>query len=97
MKGYRLTVEAEYDMDGILDQGIDDYGVDTAISYYDNLQRRFDELVEAPHLYPAVDDICVGYRRTVCGVHSVYYRIDQEEIIITRILKKQNPSKYLSS
>ncbi|MEO0444083.1 MAG: type II toxin-antitoxin system RelE/ParE family toxin [Pseudomonadota bacterium] len=96
MKGYRLTVEAEYDLDGILDQGIDDYGIEAAIAYYDNLQRRFGELVEAPQLYPAVDDICVGYRRTVCGVHSVYYRIDQEDIIITRILKKQNPLKHLS-
>jgi plasmid stabilization system protein ParE len=33
MKGYRLTVEAEHDLDNIFDQGIDDYGLDTAISY----------------------------------------------------------------
>ncbi len=95
MKGYRLTIEAENDLDHILDEGIDEYGFEDAIIYYDNLQQRFAELVDNPFLYPAVDHICVGYRRTVCRVHSVYYRVDPEEIVIVRILKKQNPSSHL--
>ena len=83
-------------MDQLLDQGIDDYGVDAAIEYYDKIERRFTKLVEQPRLYPAVDQIRTGYRRTVCGVHSIYYRIDQEEIVIAHILKKQDPLKQLS-
>ena len=95
MKGYRLTLEAEYDMDCILDEGIDEYGLEAALVYYDNLERRFAELVDNPLHYPAVDYICVGYRRTVCGVHSVYYRVEPEEIVVVRILKKQDPSLQL--
>ena len=95
MKGYRLTVEAEYDLDGILDTGIDEHGLEAALSYYDNLERRFAELVENPLHYPAVDYVSVGYRRTVCGVHSVYYRVEKDEIVIVRVLKKQNPSSQL--
>ena len=95
MRGYRLTVEAEYDMDGILDEGIDEHGLEAALTYYDNLACRFAVLVDNPLHYPAVDYIRVGYRRTVCGVHSVYYRVDSEEIVIVRILKKQNPSTQL--
>ena len=96
MKGYRLTIAAQRDMDQLLDQGIGDYGVNAAIAYYDKIERRFAELVEQPYLYPAVNEIRAGYRRTVCGVHSIYYRIDPEEIVIACILKKQDPLKHLS-
>lgn len=95
MKGYRLTIAAQMDMDQLLDWGINDYGVDAAIEYYDRIERRFTELVEQPCLYPAVNEIRVGYRRTVCGVHSIYYRIDPEEIVIARILNRQDPIKQL--
>ena len=95
MKRYRLTIAAQKDMDQLLDRGIDDYGVDAALEYYDKIKRRFTALLEQPHLYPTVNEIRVGYRRTVCGVHSIYYRIDPEEIVISRILKKQNPIKQL--
>ena len=83
-------------MDQLLDQGIDDYSVDAAIEYYDKIEKRFTELVEQPRLYPAVNEIHVGYRCTVCGVHSIYYRIDPEAIVIARILKRQDPIKQLS-
>lgn len=95
MKNYRLTNAAQQDMDQLLDKGIDDYGIEAAIDYYDKIERRFIFLVEQPYQYPAVNEIRVGYRRTVCGVHSIYYRIDPEEIVIARILKKQNPLKQL--
>ena len=93
---YRLTIAAQRDMDQLLDQGIDDYGVDAAINYYDKLEKRLSELVEQPHSYPAVNEILAGYRRAVCGAHMIYYRIDSSEIIIARILKKQDPLKQLA-
>ncbi len=96
MNGYRLTVAAQVDLDKLLDQGIDDYGVEAAIEYYNNLEQRFEVLVEQPYLCPAVNDIRVGYRRSVCGAHSIYYRIDNEEMIIARVLNKQDPLKQLS-
>ena len=61
MKGYRLTIAAQKDMDQLLDQGIDDYGVNAAVEYYDKIERRFTDLVEQPRLYPAVNEIRVGY------------------------------------
>lgn len=91
MKGYRLTVAAELDMENILDQGIDQYGVDAALTYFDDLECRFAEVAANPLRYPAVDYIAVGYRRTICGIHSVYYRIGDNEVIIVRILNKQDP------
>jgi toxin ParE1/3/4 len=94
--GYRLTNAAQEEMDQLLDQGIDDYGVEAAIDCYDKIENRFTLLVEQPYQFPAVNQIRVGYRRAVCGVHSIYYRINTDEIVIARILNKQNPLKPLS-
>ncbi len=41
-------------------------------------------------LYPAVDHIRVGYRRSVCGAHSIYYRIEGEGVEIIRIIGRQD-------
>jgi toxin ParE1/3/4 len=46
-------------------------------------------------IYPAVDHIRVGYRRSVCGVHAIYYRLDSEGVEIVRILKNQDVSQAL--
>ena len=83
-------------MDRILDRGIEVYGVDAALEYFGKIERRFTKILEQPRLYQEVNEIRVGYRRAVCGAHSIYYRINPEEIIIARILKKQNPMKQLS-
>ena len=93
--GYRLTNAAQEDMDQLLDQGIDNYGIEAAIDYYDKIEKRFTSLLEQPYQYPTVNEIRVGYRRSACGVHSIYYRINVEEIVIARILNIQNPSKHL--
>lgn len=60
--------------------------IDTA----SNSRSVFAFLAEQPHLYPAVDHIRPGYRRSVCGVHSIYYRVAEDGIEIVRILKHQN-------
>jgi toxin ParE1/3/4 len=46
-------------------------------------------------LYPAIEDIRAGYRRSVCGVHSIYYHIDEQGVKIMRVLGRQDPEKRL--
>ncbi|MFD2205769.1 type II toxin-antitoxin system RelE/ParE family toxin [Kiloniella antarctica] len=55
--------------------------------------RRFLELCEQPELYPVVEQIDKNYRRSVYGSHSIYYRALEGEIIITRILGRQDLAK----
>ena len=38
------------------------------------------EVNKQPLLCPAVKDLRKGYRRSVCGVDSVYYRIEGERV-----------------
>jgi len=76
MAHYRLSGAAGRAFAQIFDYGIDEYGLKRATDYQNKLKQRFSELAETPLLYPAIDHIRAGYRRSVCGVHSIYYRIE---------------------
>jgi toxin ParE1/3/4 len=92
---YRLSKSAEEDLIGIALFGNEKFGIAQSNRYRDQLERRFSVLAEQPLLYPAVDHLREGYRRSVCGVHSIFYRIDGNVVEIIRILKNQDPQKKL--
>lgn len=93
MAHYRLSSAAGRDFAQIFDYGIDEYGLKRATDYQNKLKQRFSELAETPLLYPAIDHIRAGYRRSVCGVHSIYYRIEGDTVKIVRVLGRQNSEK----
>ena len=93
MPKYRLTQKAENDLLNIASYGIEQFGVERSRQYYNKLKQRFDKLAEQPELYPLVEHVRKGYRRSICGVHSIYYRIDQESVEIVRVLGRQDPTK----
>ena len=95
MGKYRLSKSADADLMDIAKFGDEQFGVTKSNRYRDQLKQRFALLAEQPMLYPTVDHIRRGYRRSVCGVHSIYYRIDGRTVEIIRILKKQDPEKQL--
>ncbi len=92
MHSYRLTEAAKEDLIDIATYGDIYFGVAQSNKYRDQLKQRFSTIAEQPMLYPAVDHIHIGYRRSVCGVHSIYYRIDGTAVEIIRVLGRQNPS-----
>ena len=92
---YRLSKAAEEDLTGIALFGDEHFGIAQSNRYRDQLERQFSALAEQPLRFPAVDHLREGYRRSVCGVHSIFYRIDGEIVEIIRILKNQDPQKQL--
>jgi len=86
----RLAPSAEQDLINIALYGMEQFGIEQSEQYRDQLKQRFLELTEAPLMYPAVDDIREGYRRSVCGVHSIYYRIRTDYVEIVRVIGRQN-------
>jgi len=90
MANYRLSKEADEDLDHIFDYGIDEFGLEKALSYVDGMTKRFSDIAETPLFWQAVDAIRVGYRRSVYKSHSIYYRIDLNEVVIVRILGRQD-------
>ena len=90
---YKLTIAAAEDFENIFDYGIDTFGLVQALQYQSDMKQRFDELAEQPKLYPAVEHIRSGYRRSVFGSHSIYYRVESDHVVIIRILGRQDLAK----
>lgn len=90
MANYRLTAAAEDDLDRLYIYGVANFGLDQTERYTAGLIDHFAILGDAPLLYPAVDEVRVGYRRSVYRAHSVYYRIDGDDIEIVRVLGRED-------
>ena len=95
MATYRLTENAKEDLHRIYRRGLREYGEAQADQYYNALFDRFEQIAEQPFLYPAVDDIREGYRRSVCGVDSIYYRIEGETVEIMAIIGRLDLEEWL--
>jgi len=92
MATYKLSVEAEGDLEGIYYRGVVEFGLQQADDYYDGLVQRFQRIAEMPLMYPDVSYIREGYRRSVYGAHSIYYRNEADHILIVRIIGQQDTS-----
>lgn len=92
MSSYRLSKAAENDLIEIAEYGDEQFGVTQSNKYRDQLKRRFALIATQPLFFPEVNHIHEGYRRSVCGSHSIYYKIEGDVILIVRILGKQDLS-----
>lgn len=72
MASYRLTESAREDLRRIYGYGVREFGEAQADKYYDSLFERFEHLAQNPQMYPSVDHIRPGYKRSVCGVDSIF-------------------------
>jgi toxin ParE1/3/4 len=95
MGTYRLTEDAKDDLIRIYQRGLREFGEVQADAYFNALFERFEALADQPLAYPAVEDIRVGYRRSVCGVDSIYYRVQGEIVEIMAIIGQQDLDDWL--
>lgn len=51
---------------------------------------QFELIAEQPFLFPSVDFIRQGYRRSVCGADSIYFRIENDTVEIMAIIGRQD-------
>jgi len=90
MSRYILSVEAESDLERLLEFGIDTFGETAAIAYFDGLVERFESISKSPLQYPEASNIRDGYRLSVYKSHSVYFRSASGVVEIIRILTGQD-------
>ncbi|WP_187431475.1 Toxin ParE1 [Roseobacter fucihabitans] len=86
----RITNVADQDLDDLYTEGFTIWGEAQADRYYDGLLERFERICEYPKMYPAVDDIREGYRRSVYEKHAIYYVIEAEVVAIRAVVKYQD-------
>jgi len=90
MASYKLSNDAKTDLKNIYRYGVEQHGLEQADDYFAALIQRFDQIVQNPFLYPSVEHIKEGYRRSICGQDAVYYRITDEHIEVMRIIGQQD-------
>ena len=96
MPKVELTQSAEQDLEGILEYGIQQFGIPAAIQYYDDLVLQFDELLLSPKRFPLRDQIREGYRVCIHRSHDIYFKETECGILIVRILNRQNIEKAIN-
>lgn len=95
MGTYRLTEDAKTDLIRIYQRGVQEFGEWRADEYFNAFFERFSFLAAQPLSYPAVDDIRPGYRRSLCGTDTIYYRVRGEVVEIMAIIGQQDLDNWL--
>jgi len=94
MGSYKLSDEAEADLIRIHQWGVRQHGEEQADRYFAAFFDHFEQLAEQPLLY-SMTDIREGYRRSVCGSDSVYYRINGGVVEVMAIIGRQDTEQWL--
>ncbi len=89
MGSYKLSANAKADLLRIYEHGLERWGEAQADRYYNDLFDRFEQIAEQPDLYPRVDHIREVYRRSVCGVENIYYRVEENTVEIISVVGRQ--------
>jgi toxin ParE1/3/4 len=90
MANYRLSNEAKNDLIRIHHYGVDTFGMVQADKYFESFFECFENIAQRPFSYESVDHIKKGYRRCVCGIDSIYYRIRKGTVEIMAVIGRQD-------
>ncbi|MDO9239886.1 MAG: type II toxin-antitoxin system RelE/ParE family toxin [Methylicorpusculum sp.] len=89
---YKLSKKARSDLKRIWLYGVNTHGNQR---YHQGMLDRFALIAEQPYLYQAIDSIRAGYRRSVYGTDSIYYRINGDIVEIMAIIGYQDTEDWL--
>ncbi|MDX2503998.1 MAG: type II toxin-antitoxin system RelE/ParE family toxin [Gammaproteobacteria bacterium] len=87
---YKLSLEAKEDLRRIYYYGFKNWGEEQADKYYFTFFETFDLISINPFMYQPVDHIRKGYRRCVCGVDAIYFRVEHNSVEIMTIIGHQD-------
>lgn len=90
MADYRLSNDAREDLIRIHQYGVRKFGMRQADKYFRAFFECFDRIAINPYHFESVDNIRAGYRRCVCGVDSIYFRINHNTVEIISIIGRQD-------
>ena len=90
MFSYKLNIQAEEDLARIFEYGMGRFGLLQANKYYDMLFDCFSKIASNPYLFPEAIRFRQGYRYCVCGVDTIFYKINVDAIEIMAIIGRQN-------
>ena len=89
MLSLSITPKAESDLTDIWPYTCDQWGVDQADHYLDQLAEGMNQLITHPLLGVDYTHVLTGYRRLQVEHHSVYYRVFASEVLVVRVLHEE--------
>ena len=95
MADYRLSNEAKNDLIRIHQFGVKKFGLTQADKYIEAFFEYFDIIAERPYSFESVDYLKIGYRRCVCGVDSIFFKVNGEVVEIMAIVGRQDLDNIL--
>ena len=90
MSNYLLSESAKEDLIRIHQYGTRKFGKIQADKYFNEFFVCFEAIAANPFAFESVDFIREGYRRCVCGVDSIFFRISNNAVEIITIIGKQD-------
>ena len=81
-----VTPKAESDLIGIWVYTCEEWGVDQADKYLDQLEAGMQQLINHPSLGANYAHVLSGYRRLQVEHHAVFYQVLESEMLIVRVL-----------
>ena len=86
MSSFDLSKSAHADLKSIATYTQERWGVRQRNAYLKEIDRIFHSLAKNPVMGRACDEILEGYRKFPHGVHVIYYKQLESELLIVRIL-----------
>ena len=90
MYKYDLSEKAKEDLLRIYEYGIAKFGLHQADIYFNMMHDCFDKIASNPYLFPSAIRYREGYRYCVCGVDTIFYKINDHTIEIMAIIGRQD-------
>ena len=95
MVNFRISNQAKEDLIRIHQYGVSKFGMDQADKCFNSFFDCFEFIAQQPFSFKSVDYIKPGYRRCVCGVDNIYYRITDNVVQIMAIVGRQDLTDLL--
>ncbi|MFT6805696.1 MAG: toxin ParE1/3/4 [Glaciecola sp.] len=96
MASYRLAPLAEQDMEAIWEYSFEQWGINQANFYTDELVSTFEGLAASSSQALSCDNIRVGYKFYRQGKHLIYFKATNYGVAVVRILHgRMLPSRHL--
>ena len=90
MATYRISNVAKEDLIRIHHYGTIRFGEEQADRYFHSFFDKFELISERSYAFESVDSIKSGYRKCVCGVDTIFYRVNNGIVEIMTIIGRQD-------
>jgi len=96
VSSYKLAESAKEDLIQIYEYGFHKFGEQQADKYFERFFQYFDTIAQRPYSFESVDYIKLGYRKCPCGVDTIFYKINEDQIVeIMAIIGRQEIEKWI--